>query len=112
MAKLKTAATPPKFKLPEELGGENSITSKSSAQVISLSAAGSGVSASDEGDHPDLDIAYQILSRPHFEGHFDAINKCVVEGWAYSPEIAQPEVWKLTSRGVNGIGLPSDIGLR
>ena len=28
------------------------------------------------------------------------------------PLIAQPEVWKLTSRGVNGIGLPSDIGLR
>ena len=26
--------------------------------------------------------------------------------------IAQPEVWKLTSRGVNGLGLPSDIGLR
>ena len=97
MAKLKTAATPPKFKLPEELGGENSITSKSSAQVISLSAAGSGVSASDEGDHPDLDIAYQILSRPHFEGHFDAINKCVVEGWAYSPENptsrARVEIW-------------------
>ena len=96
MANLKTGRKSTKLKATDEFSAAP-VTSKSDGQAISSYSADDGSSGSDYVNHPDVDIADQILSQERFDGHFDAINKHVAEGWAYSLENptsrARVEIW-------------------
>ena len=96
MAKLKTGRKPAELNTPKESAASPSA-SKPVGQATSASSADDGSSGSGYIDHSDVDIVARTPNQERFDGHFDAINKHVAEGWAYSLENptsrARVEIW-------------------
>lgn len=71
--------------------------SETDGQAISSSSAGDEICCSNDVNHPDVNMANQILGQERFDGHFDAVNNRVAEGWACSLEssssCARVEIW-------------------
>jgi hypothetical protein len=85
MAKLKTGRKPAKLNTAKESAASPS-ESKPVGQAISASLADDGNSGSGYIDHPDDENVYRTPNQERFYLHFDAINKHLAKGWAYSLE--------------------------